>query len=107
MGKGNEYWIYKAAFGCTKWPFFNAKFLSQLDLDFNKRRIYYGFIMRGLLYNTYKLLLWPYESNCVLRHLVSISSLLNRKHQFFNLIYLFVTRHEVHSINTHTLHNAG
>jgi len=24
-----------------------------------------------------------------------------------NLIYLFVSRHEVYSINTHTLHNAG
>ena len=26
---------------------------------------------------------------------------------FFNLIYLFVSRHEVHSMNTHTLQNAG
>jgi len=25
----------------------------------------------------------------------------------FNVIYLFVTRHEVHSISTHTLYNAG
>jgi len=25
----------------------------------------------------------------------------------FNLIYLFVSRHEVHSMNTHTLQNAG
>jgi len=25
----------------------------------------------------------------------------------FNFIYLFVSRHEVHSTNTHTLHNAG
>jgi len=24
-----------------------------------------------------------------------------------NLIYLFVSRHEVHSMNTHTLRNAG
>jgi len=26
---------------------------------------------------------------------------------YFNLIYLFVSRHEVHSMNTHTLQNAG
>jgi len=25
----------------------------------------------------------------------------------FNLIYLFVSRHEVHSMNTHTLQNTG
>jgi len=25
----------------------------------------------------------------------------------FNLIYLFMSRHEVHSMNTHTLENAG
>ena len=25
----------------------------------------------------------------------------------YNLIYLFVSRHEVHSMNTHTLQNAG
>jgi len=25
----------------------------------------------------------------------------------FNLIYLFMSRHEVHSMNTHTLQNAG
>jgi len=25
----------------------------------------------------------------------------------FNLIYLFVSRHEVHSMNTHTLQNPG
>jgi len=26
---------------------------------------------------------------------------------FFNLIYLFMSRHEFHSMNTHTLQNAG
>jgi len=25
----------------------------------------------------------------------------------FNLLYLFMSRHEVHSMNTHTLQNAG
>jgi len=25
----------------------------------------------------------------------------------FNLIYLFISRHKVHSMNTHTLQNAG
>jgi len=29
------------------------------------------------------------------------------EHAYFNLIYLFVSRHEVHSMNTHTLRNAG
>jgi len=27
--------------------------------------------------------------------------------KIFNFIYLFMSRHEVHSINTHTLQNAG
>jgi len=34
------------------------------------------------------------------RHILS-------KFLYFNLIYLFVSRHEVHSMNTHTLQNAG
>jgi len=42
----------------------------------------------------------------LLKRIVGFSQSIN---QFpnINLIYLFVSRHEVHSMNTHTLQNAG
>jgi len=41
---------------------------------------------------------------CLQKYL-SIRQTIN--HKLFNLIYLFISRHEVHSMNTHTLQNAG
>ena len=48
----------------------------------------------------------PTEINCT-KYVVCFEANWNNAWTLVNLIYLFVSRHEVHSMNTHTLQNAG